>query len=164
MRFAGLLYRALNPAYAREPLSGQGAALFGGRFNRKGREALYTSLAPDVALREANQVGTLQPTTLLAYRADVRPLVDGRSSDLFAQYGLRTADLADPSWRDLMLRGKPVPTQDLAETLIKEGIAGMFVPSYARGAAAGSVNLVLWRWHGMLEPIDDDDRLGIKAR
>ena len=78
MRYEGLLYRALNPVHARAPLSGAGAARFGGRFNRVGRPALYTSLAPDTALREANQVGTLQPTALVAYTADVAPLLDSR--------------------------------------------------------------------------------------
>ena len=29
MRYAGLLYRALNPVYAREPLSGEGARRYG---------------------------------------------------------------------------------------------------------------------------------------
>ncbi|MBU0773728.1 MAG: RES domain-containing protein, partial [Alphaproteobacteria bacterium] len=80
MHFTGLLYRAHNPVWSREPLSGEGAARFGGRFNRIGRIALYTSLAPETALREANQVGTLQPTTLVAYQADIGPLLDGRDA------------------------------------------------------------------------------------
>ena len=45
-RYAGPLYRALNPVYARAPLSGRGAELYGGRFNAKGTPALYTSLDP----------------------------------------------------------------------------------------------------------------------
>ena len=80
MHFTGLLYRAHNPVWSREPLSGEGAARFGGRFNRVGRAALYASLAPETALREANQVGTLQPTTLVAYQADIGPLLDGRDT------------------------------------------------------------------------------------
>ncbi len=55
MHFTGLLYRAHNPVWSREPLSGEGAARFGGRFNRIGRIALYTSLAPETALREVNR-------------------------------------------------------------------------------------------------------------
>jgi len=72
-RFAGFLYRALNPVYARDPLSGRGAQLYGGRFNPKGTPALYASLSPMTALREANQVGTLQPTTLVAYVSRPQP-------------------------------------------------------------------------------------------
>jgi RES domain-containing protein len=32
LHFQGKLYRALNPIYAREPLSGRGAELYGGAF------------------------------------------------------------------------------------------------------------------------------------
>ena len=51
MRYQGMLYRALNPIHAREPLSGRGAELYGGRFNPKGLPALYTSLSIMTALR-----------------------------------------------------------------------------------------------------------------
>ena len=71
MRFDGKLYRALNPLFAREPLSGEGAAIYGGRFNPKGTPALYTSLSVLTALREANQVGSLQPITLVSYDAEI---------------------------------------------------------------------------------------------
>ena len=73
-RYTGPLYRALNPVYAREPLSGRGAELYGGRFNAKGTPALYTSLDPATALREANPVGRPQPTTLVSYKADLGPI------------------------------------------------------------------------------------------
>lgn len=161
MHFEGLLYRALNPVYAREPLSGAGAARFGGRFNRIGRPALYTSLDPDTALREANQVGTLQPTTLVAYDADVDPLLDGRDGQALASFGIDSAALADPTWRDRMLAREPVPTQHLAEAAISKGFAGIIVPSFARGARADALNLVLWRWDAKLSLIDDDNRLGL---
>jgi RES domain-containing protein len=162
MHFTGLLYRAHNPVWSRTPLSGEGAARFGGRFNRIGRPALYTSLAPETALREANQVGTLQPVTLVAYQADVGPLLDGRDTAALRPYQVTPADLADPSWRDRMLSGQTVPTQDLAETAIADGFAGIVVPSYARGASSGSLNLVLWSWEGRVTLVDDDDRLGLR--
>lgn len=162
-RYAGMLYRALNPVYAREPLSGRGAALFGGRFNRKGRAAFYTALRPETALREANQVGTLQPTTLVAYHVDVRSIFDGRNDAALTRYGLDAATLAAPDWRDRMLRGLPVPTQDLAERLVVDGFAGLLVPSYAKGAIARDLNIVLWRWNSGAEDevliVDDEGRL-----
>jgi len=162
MHFTGLLYRAHNPVWSREPLSGEGAARFGGRFNRIGRIALYTSLAPETAVREANQVGTLQPTTLVAYQADIGPLLDGRDAAALRPFGITPAELADPSWRDRMLSGKPVPTQDLAEAAIAQGYAGIVVPSYARGAPADALNLVLWDWDRRIRLVDDDDRLGLR--
>ncbi len=164
MHFAGLLYRAHNPVWSRAPLSGEGAARFGGRFNRIGRPALYTSLAPETALREANQVGTLQPVTLVAYRADIGPLLDGRDAAALKPFGMTPAGLDDPAWRDRMLAGKPVPTQLLAEAAIGLGHAGIIVPSYARGAPGQALNLVLWDWDGRLTLVDDDDRLGLRNR
>ncbi|MDF8333680.1 RES family NAD+ phosphorylase [Novosphingobium cyanobacteriorum] len=163
MHFTGLLYRALNPVWSCEPLSGKGAARFGGRFNCSGRPALYTSLAPETALREANQVGTLQPTTLVAYQADIGPLLDGRDTAALQPFGMAPEELADPSWRDRMFSGRPVPTQDLAEAAIAQGFVGIVVPSYARGAPAEAINLVLWDWAKRITFVDDDDRLGLRA-
>jgi hypothetical protein len=61
-----------------------------------------------------------------------------------------------------MLSGKQVPTQDLAEAAIAQGYAGIVVPSYARGAPADALNLVLWDWDGRITLVDDDDRLGLR--
>ncbi|MFZ7093831.1 RES family NAD+ phosphorylase [Primorskyibacter sp. 2E233] len=157
--FQGRLYRALNPVYAREPLSGRGAALYGGRFNPKGTVALYTALDPATALREANQVGDLQPTTLVAYRADLGPIFDTRNSPALAAYGMTEAGLADPGWRMAMLNGRPVPTQDFAKALIADGYVGCLVRSFAHGATEANLNLVLWQWDGDLQVIDDENRL-----
>lgn len=160
MHYKGLLYRALNPVWARAPLSGEGAARFGGRFNRVGRPALYTALAPDTAIREANRAGLLQPTTLVCLRADVGPLLDGTDPAALADHGATAELLADAGWQDAMLTGRPVPTQDLADRLIAAGFAGLIVPSYARGAPADARNLVLWDWDGQVTLVDDEGRLG----
>ena len=160
MHYQGLLYRALNPVWARTPLSGEGAARFGGRFNRVGRAALYTSLAPDTAIREANRVGLLQPTTLVCLRAVVGPLVDGTDAAALAEHGATAKLLADPAWQNAMLSGRVVAAHELAERLIGEGFAGLIVPSYARGASADARNLVLWAWEGQVTLVDDEGRLG----
>lgn len=162
--YRGPLYRALNPLYARMPVSGGGAEIHGGRFNPKGTPALYCALDPVTALREANQVGSLQPTTLVSYRADVAPVFDTRKVTQLAGYGMSPEAPADPGWRLAMLEGRRVPTQDFAATLIGEGYAGLLVRSFAKGAADTDLNLVLWRWssaYGLLEVIDDEGRLGV---
>jgi RES domain-containing protein len=162
-RYVGPLYRALNPVYARVPLSGEGAARYGGRFNPIGLETLYTALSPATALAEANQVGSLQPTILVSYDADVGPVFDTRDREALAGQGSDVARLADPGWRAAMLAGAPVPTQDLAKALVRQGYAGMLVRSFAKGAPVDGLNLVLWRWSGEtcdLSVVDDEDRLG----
>jgi RES domain-containing protein len=160
--YRGQVYRALNPVYARTPLSGQGAELYGGRFNSKGTPSLYTSLDPLTALREANQVGNLQPTVLVSYRAAIAPVLDAREPGQLAAYGLTHDALGDPGWRLAMLNGLRVPTQDFASVLIAEGYAGLLVRSFARGATDTDLNLVLWRWSAAgcsLEVVDDEGRL-----
>jgi len=161
-RYTGPLYRALNPVYAREPLSGRGAELYGGRFNAKGTPALYTALDPTTALREANQVGSLQPTILVSYAADLGPIFDTRGADAVAQYGMTKGALADPGWRIKMLEGLSVPTQTLARSLIADGFAGLLIRSFAKGTSAVDHNIVLWRWTDegcRLDVVDDEGRL-----
>ncbi len=163
MQYHGRLYRALNPVYARTPLSGQGAALYGGRFNPKGMPALYTSLSIMTALKEANQVGRLQPTTLVSYQAAIESVFDGRDGFALADQGFSLADLPSNSWRDRAKAEGEAPTQILARRLVKAGYHGLMVPSFAAGATAADLNLVLWQWSDrpptLLELIDDEGRL-----
>ncbi|MCI5040383.1 MAG: RES family NAD+ phosphorylase [Donghicola eburneus] len=159
-RYEGPLYRALNPVYARDPLSGRGAGLYGGRFNPKGCDTLYTALDPATALREANQVGDLQPTTLVQYRADLGPVFDTRETAALHAYGMTDDALADRGWRSAMLDGRAVPTQDFARALMADGFVALLVRSYAPGATEANLNLVLWKWEDGLSVVDDENRLG----
>ena len=162
MHYQGLLYRALNPIRAREPLSGEGARLHGGRFNPKGIPALYTALTVMTAIREANQIGTLQPTTLVSYEADITPIFDATDADSLGSYGMTSADLAADDWRIRMQREGKAPTQILAERLIADGYAGLRVRSFATGATIEDLNVVLWVWGNDLPAklvlIDDEAR------
>lgn len=163
MRFRGTLYRALNPIWARAPLSGEGARRHGGRFNRRGDPAIYTSLSIPTAIREANQVGDFQPITLVAYRADIDPVFDATDVAALARYGWTDDDLAAGDWRLQMRTKGTATTQDMAAHLAAEGYSGMRVRSFAPGISAGDVNLVLWRWGEqlpvLLTVIDDEGRL-----
>ncbi len=161
-RFVGQLYRALNPVNARAPLSGRGAELYGGRFNAKRTPALYTALDPVGALREANQAGSLQPTVLVSYNADLGPIFDTRDTEELQRRGMPESVLADAGWRTRMLDGQTVPTQDFAGSLIADGFTGLLIRSYAKGASATDFNIVLWQWTGdscVLEVVDDEGRL-----
>lgn len=161
--YSGRLYRALNPVYAREPMSGRGAELYGGRFNPKGMPALYASTSVMTALREANQVGDLQPTTLVSYRAEIEAIFDAGNAVNLATMGLDGSTLAEATWRDQMRSAGEARTQRFARELVAQGYNGLLVPSFAKGAATGDLNLVLWRWSNVapsrLELIDDEHRL-----
>lgn len=125
--FKGTLYRALNPIYAREPLSGKGAERHGGRFNKKGVPALYTSLSITTAIRESNQVGSLQPTTIVSYRAEIEQVFDSRNEVALAVYGMDAAALADISWRDQMRSNEMARTQAIARQLGEDGYHALLV-------------------------------------
>ena len=161
--YSGKLYRALNPVYAREPLSGRGAELYGGRFNPKGMPALYASTSVLTALREANQVGDLQPTTLVCYRAEIEMVFDTSDTTALRTVGFDELALADPTWRDQMRTTGEARTQRFARELIANGYNGLRVRSFVKGSGPGDMNLVLWRWGtnaaSRLELIDDEDRL-----
>lgn len=163
MPYEGKLYRALNPIHARAPLSGRGAELYGGRFNPKGVPALYTSLSVLTALREANQVGNLQPTVLVSYEAKIERVFDCRDAAALMAEGMDAAALADTGWRDQMKKSGEARTQTFARGLIEAGYHGLMVRSFAPGATGGDLNLVLWTWSdnppAHLVLIDDEGRL-----
>jgi len=161
--YRGKLYRALNPLYAREPFSGKGAERYGGRFNPRGMPALYCSLTALTALREANQVGNLQPTTLVSYDADIEGVFDGRDEAALRAEGMDAAALADPAWRDQMKANREARTQAFAQRLAAKGYRALLVRSLAPGADESDLNLVLWAWGGSaparLVLVDDEGRL-----
>ena len=164
MRFTDPVYRAHNPEWAWAPISGEGAKRHGGRFNRKGVPALYTSLSPVTAMREANPLGRpFQPLTLCRYRVDVEPVFDACDPAALASQGAAMTDLVDPLCERTMLDGKVPASQALADRLIAVGFAGMLVQSFARDALPADLNLVLWNWGPDLpikvEVVDDDGRL-----
>ncbi len=147
MRFRGTCYRAHDPRWSFRPLSGEGAAIHGGRFNPKGVPALYLSLDLVTAVREASQgfAARLDPCVLCSYEVDCDDIVDLGDKAARDAAGVSFEELAC-AWALLKLERKPVPSQRLAARLIGDGKAGIIVPSFAVGAAADSHNLVLWKW------------------
>ncbi len=159
-RFQGTLYRALNPLWMRQPLSGEGARRHGGRFNPEGTAALYTALTPEGAIAEANQAGRpFEPVTLVAYEADLGPVMDACNPVALAELGIDPGVLAADDWRLRMREDGASGGQRLAARLIGEGWAGLIVPSFAKGVKPGARNLVLWRWDCGLRVIDSEGRL-----
>ena len=143
MRFRGLVYRAHNPRWTWDPTSGEGARRHGGRFNRIGVPALYTSLSPVTAMREASQTGRpLQPITLCAYEVDAEPVFDTLDPSEREALGVNTDDIICRHWEREMLAGIIPASQRLAERLIDAGYAGMRVRSFAPGAGMDDLNLV----------------------
>ncbi|MDE0056639.1 MAG: RES domain-containing protein [Defluviicoccus sp.] len=164
MRLRATAYRAHNPQWAWTPLSGEGARRHGGRFNRRGVPALYTSLSPLTAIREAQPLGRpMQPLILCAYAVDAEPVFDALDAESRREIGVAASELACPTWEADMLAGRVAASQALADRLIAAGFAGMRVRSFAAGTAPDDLNLVLWRWGddrpARIALIDDEGRL-----
>ncbi len=163
-RYRGLAFRAHNPRWSFTPLSGDGAARHGGRFNPKGTPALYLSLSETLALAEYQQgfPHRPQPATLCAYEIDCRPVADLTDTATLEHHGIDPAALACP-WELLLTERQTPPSWMQARQLIRQGCSGIIVPSFAPNRPPGGRNLVLWCWNQSDECrvrlIDDHHRL-----
>jgi RES domain-containing protein len=147
LRFEGTAYRAHDPRWSFTPLSGDGAALRGARFNPQGMPSLYLSLEVLTAIKEANQgfARKIDPCVLCSYDVACDDIADLRTEAACAAERVTFADLDCP-WFALLAAGREPPTWPLVRSLFASGRAGALVPSYAPGATEDDHNLVLWRW------------------
>jgi RES domain-containing protein len=161
-RFTGIVYRAHHPMWAYNPLSGDGAKKHGGRFNRPGCPALYTSLDPTTAWMEAQQGFPFkpQPMTLVAYEVGCVDIADLCDENVRQGIGCPVHELGC-AWEEMATQRLEPPTWLLADRLQSHGVSGILVRSFASGCTEKNQNLVLWNW---IEPnavriIDDFGRL-----
>jgi RES domain-containing protein len=137
-------WRILAPKWAHDPLSGEGASRFGGRFNGKGVPALYLSESIDTAFAEYQQDLQVRPGTFCAYQLDVSGIVDLCNAQVCKAISVDQASLLSP-WKEILLVEKRTPsTWELSQQLITQGFAGVRVPS---AQMKEGVNIVLWRWN-----------------
>jgi RES domain-containing protein len=147
LRFAGHAYRAHDPRWSFQPLSGIGAAIRGGRFNPINLPALYLALDPLTALKETNQglVAKFNPCVLCTYEIDCEDILDLSAETTRNLEEIPYGDLAAP-WLFLISAGQEPPQWPVVRRLRGRSVAGIIVPSFAPGATAADRNLVLWRW------------------
>ncbi len=147
MRFVGLCYRAHDPAWSFTPLSGTGAALTGGRFNRKGEPTLYLSRDVMTSFSECTQGFSrrLQPLTMCEYDVDCEDMADLRDDASRLACGVTLEDLGC-AWMTWRLAGKQAPSWRAVDRLRASGHAGIIVQSFAPGASPQNLNVILWNW------------------
>lgn len=153
-------WRMLSIRWQREPLSGAGAAVTGGRWNRPGQEALYLSVDHATAVSEYHQ-NLVRPGTLATYEVQSTAIVDFTNPATAQPYG-SPAELLFAEWRSIVAIGKAEPLSwQVIDMLIAQGADGLLFPS---AQLRGSKNLVLWRWSdkpgsgahvGLLDPYGD---------
>ena len=83
---------------------------------------------------------------LVSYEAGIVPIFDASKVRALARYAMTPEDLAAADWRLRMTAAGKAPTQHFVERLTAEGYAGLKVRSFAWGAGAEDMNLVLWTW------------------
>jgi RES domain-containing protein len=147
LRFVATAYRAHHPRWSFRPISGDGAAIHGGRFNPRGVPALYLSLDPVTAIKEANQgfAHKMEPYVLCSYDVDCDDVVDLGNEAGRREVGVEDSVLSAGWFACITAETRP-PQWTLVDTLMAQGAAGVLVPSFAPGATAADLNLVLWRW------------------
>jgi RES domain-containing protein len=151
LRHQGTCYRAHDPKWAWAPLSGDGAAAKGGRFNPVGTPALYLALTIEGMLIEMGHGFShrFDPLTVCAYEVDVDDLIDLRTDAARAAASVDLAAMACP-WAWDLANGRIPASWTLARSLIANGASGILVPSFATGARPDMANLVLWQWGSAL--------------
>jgi RES domain-containing protein len=147
VRFVGTCYRAHDPRWSFKPISGDGVAIRGARFNPKGVPTLYLALSIMTAVKEANQglAYRIDPCVLCSYDVDCEDIVDLRTPEGRDATGIPHEGPAC-SWMDFLADGKRPLSWSIYDRRAGEGAAGILVPSFAPGAEAADQNLVLWTW------------------
>ena len=155
-----LLWRVLAPRWAHDPLSGEGAAIRGGRFNEPGMNALYLSADLMTAVAEYELDLGHRPGTFCAYEVDVAGIVDLTDAGILDNMGLTLEILRCPWKRMAWVDGARPPTWNVARELYDHAYAGVRVRSVP--SPENGVNIVLWRWNDVperkvvvLDPLDD---------
>lgn len=147
MRFIRRCYRGHDPQWSFSPISGDGAAATGGRYNRKGEPALYLSLDVMTSIAECTQglLGRLPPLTMCEYDVDCEPIADLTTLEARLKLQVAWEDMACP-WLQHMRNQEQAPSWLVVDRLKAARFVGLLSPSFAPGAASDANNLVLWSW------------------
>lgn len=153
------LWRAFVPRWSYLPLSGDGAARFGGRWNPVGAPTIYAARELSTAWAEYNQ-GFVQHPALIAQfdltGADLADLTDPR---VLERHGVGPG-VHRCEWRALLDAGEVPETHILRERLLGQGVDGVVYPSFM---SPGGTCVALWRWNDngvpRLDIVDPDGRL-----
>lgn len=133
-------FRVHDPKWSFAPVSGAGAARFGGRANRPGVDALYLSLELETALMEYRQLDALiAPAMVVSYEIKVDPIADFRGGytnqwdPIWLDFGC--------DWRRMVFNERIEPPSWIASDLaLAAGAKGILFDSVINGGT----NLVLY--------------------
>jgi RES domain-containing protein len=153
------IWRAFVPRWAHLPLSGEGAARFGGRWNPAGAPTIYAACELSTAWAEYNQGFVQHPAVIAKLELSEARLADLTSADVLAKLGI-APDIHECQWRARLDDALQPETHVVRERLLTAGMDGVVYPSFM---SPGGTCVALWRWNEKRGPqlrvIDPEHRL-----
>jgi len=132
-------FRSAGVKYANESdfVSGSGAAYYGGRWNPIGMRAIYASLDPITAAREAYQNFTsrgfspadIKPRVMAGIEFKCRSLLDLTAGKIRRRLGLTIEQILSEDWSGKQRAGKEPLTHSIAIESRHAGFEGILSPS-----------------------------------
>ncbi|MGV8856733.1 MAG: RES family NAD+ phosphorylase [Devosia sp.] len=154
-----ILWRAYVPRWSYLPLSGEGAARFGGRWNPVGIPTIYAARELSTAWAEYNQGFVQHPALIAQLQLKGAHLIDATDPKVLRQWSLDES-IHQSEWRS-DLDNSAVPSTHVAyQRFVEAGIDGVIYPSFM---SPGGSCVALWRWNDaggpILSIVDPDGRL-----
>lgn len=153
------LWRAFVPRWSYLPLSGEGAARFGGRWNPAGGPTIYAARELSTAWAEYNQGFVQHPALIAQLELTGARLADLTDPETLDRLGVDPA-IHTEQWRAMIDADEVPDAYRLREKLLASGTHGVIYPSFM---SPGGTCVALWRWNAEGAPtlriVDPEGRL-----